>query len=194
MMKRLCFLLVAAVFLGGTAFAGYFEFVEPDFEEKVLTEQVENGKSILINVNTVAVDNRGNVYYLKSDLQQILEEGEAYTFEEMEEIEYTVKIAGINLLGEESVFAEGRFPLTTTVAGIFFDGVNRRLLMFLKTLSVSEDCPFLLSASLQSIASPPSGVEQDGRAWDWSGLENCINEKLSIIEITGFESVTPFEF
>ena len=69
MMKRIYFLLfVAAVFWGGTAFAGYFEFVEPAFEERVLTEQVQNGESILINVNTVAVDNRGNVYYLKSDL------------------------------------------------------------------------------------------------------------------------------
>ena len=112
----------------------------------------------------------------------------------MEEIEYTVKIAGINLLGEEGVFAEGKLPLKTTVAGIFFDGVNRRLLMFLKTLSVSEDCPFLLSSSFQSVGSRPSSGEQDPRAWDWSGLENCINEKLSILEITGFESVTPFAF
>jgi len=193
-MKKLSFLCIAVILTGATAFAGHFEFVDPGFEERVLTEQVQDGESILINVNTVAVDNRGNVYYLKSDLEQILGEQESYTFQEMEEIEYTVKVAGINRLGEEGIFAEGRFPLKTTVAGIYFDGVNRRLLVFLKTLSVREECPFLLSASVSSVDARPASGEQDARTWDWSGLENCIMEKVSILEITGFESVTTFAY
>jgi hypothetical protein len=194
--KKLFFSLLLSLFWGSMAFAGYFEFVDPVFEEKVLTEEVENGESILININTVAVDNHGNVFYLKSDLSRILEESESFTFEEMEEIEYSVKIAGIDLLGEESVFAEGKFPLKTSIAGMFFDGGVRRLLVFLKTIEINEDCPFLSPnfsmEGLGSRSSTPFEENQEKKVWNWSGLENCIYEKLSIIEITGFGRVTPF--
>jgi hypothetical protein len=200
MIKQLLFLLLLVVFWGSAASAGYFEFTEPEFEEKVLTEQIENGESILININTVAVDQLGNVYYLKSDRERILDEGETYTYEEMQEIEYSVKIAAINLSGEESVFAEARFPLTTTVAGIFYAGGNRRLLVFLKTLTLVEDCNFVdasLSRERETGKSPSKSSlspfrDQETGAWEWSGLENCFFHKLSIIEITGFGNISPF--
>ena len=125
-----------------------------------------------------------------------MEEGEAFTYEEMEEIEYSVKISGISLLGEESSFAEARFPLKTSVAGIFYDSGNRRLLMFLKTLDIDEDCPFIApSLSVEKKGRdtflPKSSLSPKG-AWDWSGPESCFHERVSIIAITGFGSVTPF--
>jgi hypothetical protein len=196
MIKKLLYSLFLILFFESLAFAGYFEFVDPGIEEKVLKEEVENGSSILVNINTVAVDNQGNLYCLKSDLDSILQENEAFTWEEMEEIKYTVKIVRINLEGEESVFAEGKLPLKTTIAGILFDWRTRRLLLFLKTLSISEDCPFF--SSIISMGDGESGgpaaitEDQEKKVWDWSGLENCLYEKVSIIEITGFEWVTPF--
>ena len=196
MIKKLLYSLFLLLFLSSLAFAGYFEFVDPGFEEKVLKEEVENGSSILVNINTVAVDNQGNLYCLKSDLDNILQENEAFTWEEMEEVKYTVRIVRISLEGEESVFAEGKFPLKTNIAGILFDWRTRRLLLFLKTLSISEDCPFLSSiismGDGETRGAKAITEEQEKKAWNWSGLESCLYEKVSIIEITGFEWMTPF--
>ena len=193
--KKLFFSLLLSLFWGSMAFAGYFEFINPELQERVLTEEVENGESILININTVAIDNLGNLYYLKSDRAAVLKEKEAFTYEEMEETEYTVKIAVISLDGEESVLGEGKFPLKTSIAGILFDCRTRRLLIFLKTLAVSEDCPFLSSLVFMGNGESQRAAiteDQEKKVWNWTGLENCLHEKLSILEITGFENVSPF--
>jgi len=192
------FLLSCTLFLVTDAFAVYFEFYEPGYEETVLREEVDNGDSILVNINTVSLDNQGNLYYLKSDLESVTEEDDAHTWEEMNEIEYSVTLASISLDGEENILAEARLPLKKTVVGMLFDWRLRRLLIFLETLAVSEDClPFLSSAlSGEGLVEPgelrPSSQESERKDWNWSGLENCFHEKLSIIEITGFMALTPF--
>ena len=195
MVKKLIYFLFLSFFWGSVAFGGYFEFTEPGFSEKVLKEELENGESILVNINTVAVDNEGNLYCLKSHLDTVLQE-EAYTWEEMEEIKYTLEIVTVNLEGEENVFARGKLPLKTSVAGILFDWRKRRLLLFLKTLTISEDCPFFSTSILMEnrdyVGKKSVSEEQQKNAWNWTGIESCFYEKLSIIEITGFDWVTPF--
>jgi len=179
-------------FLYSGAFAGFFQFFEPGFTEKVLKERVEN--DLFLNVNTVAVDYLGNLYFLTDDRASVLGEYESLTLAELGEITYTVKLIKLTPAGEESVFAEGKIPLKSSIAGLLFGMGRQSLLIFLTSFDIDEEaCPFLSPENLTIELNPEdySGEGDGTTAWNWSGLEGCFFEKVSIIEISGFR-VIPF--
>jgi hypothetical protein len=187
--KYLVSSVLLVLFLTTQASAGYFVFTQPGFEEKVLKEEVQNGETILTTINSVAIDQFGTLYCLKSDRGRLIDEETSYTWEELETIQYSVKITTINQYGEESVFAEGTLPLKTTIAGILLDTRTKRLLVFLKSLELTQGCPFVSSG----VTFSKKTLQEGTKAWDWSGLESCIYEKVSILQVTGFGLPVPVQ-
>lgn len=187
-MKQIAWSIMLVLLLATRASAGYFTFTVPGFEEKVIKEQVENGDTILTTINTVALDLAGNIYYLKSDRSRVLGASDTYTWQELETITYSVKIALVDSLGEERLLAEGALPLKSEVAGILFDSRRRRLVVFVKSMGIDQSCSFLNRA----VCFGAQDLRAGAKAWNWSGLESCIREYLSILEIRGFGTVTPF--
>jgi len=188
----LIFPLFFILFLAAETFAGFFQFFEDGFTEKFLKERVEN--DLFLNVNTVVVDIPGNVYFPTDDRASVLGEYESLTLAEMGEIEYTAKLIKLTPLGEESIFAEGKIPLKSSIGGLLFGVARQSLLIFLTSFELDEEaCPFLSPDSLTIDLNPEdsSGESQGTTAWNWSGLENCFFEKVSIIEVTGFRRI-PF--
>jgi hypothetical protein len=81
---------------------------------------------------------------------------------------------------------------------MLFDWRVRRLLIFIETLTISEDCLPLLSSALSgggvvdSRGSSSLSQESERKEWNWTGMENCFYDRLSVIEISGFMALTPF--
>jgi len=183
---------LGALFLASGAFAGFFQFCEPGFTERIVKERVEN--DLFLDINTVAVDNLGNLYFLTDDRASVLSEYESLTLAELGTIEYTAKLIKLTPQGNESVFAEGKIPLKNSIGGILFGMGRQSLLIFLTSFEIDEEaCPFLSPESLAIELNPeePSEGNVGSTAWNWSGLEGCFFEKVSIIEISGFR-VVPF--
>jgi len=179
-------------FLTSGAFAGFFQFFETGFTENVLKERVEN--DLFLDVNTVAVDNMGNLYFLTDDRASVLGEYESLTLAELGEITYTANLIKLTPRGEESIFAEGKIPLKSSIGGLLFGMGRQSLLIFLTSFEIDEEaCSFLSPESLTIEINPEdySGEGEGTTAWNWAGLEGCFFEKVSIIEITGFW-VIPF--
>jgi len=192
MYKKIVFPLFFILFLAAETFAGFFQFFEPGFTERVLKERVEN--NLFLNVNTVAVDNLGHVYFLTDDRVSVLGGYESLTLAEMGEIEYTANLVKLTPGGEEIILAEGKIPLKSSIGGILFGVGRQSLLIFLTSFELDEEaCPFLSPDSLTITLNPEDSSEgNDGTAaWNWSGLEGCFFEKVSIIEISGLRRI-PF--
>lgn len=188
-MKCLVSSVLLVLFLATQASAGYFTFTQPGFEEKILKEEVQNGETILTTINSVAIDQFGTIYCLKTERGRLIDENSVYTWEDLETIQYSVKITTINQYGEEDVFAEGTLPLKTNIAGILLDTRTKRLLVFLKSLELNQDCP--LASCVVTFSKET--LKEGTKAWDWSGLENCIYEKVSILQVTGFGLPVPMQ-
>ena len=185
-------IVFCSFFLTSGAFAGFFQFFESGFTERVLKERVEN--DLFVDVNTVAVDNMGNLYFFTDDRASVLSEYDFLTLAELGEIKYTANLIKLTPQGEESIFAEGKIPLKSSIGGLLFGLGRQSLLIFLTSFEIDEEaCPFLSPESLTIEINPEdySGEGEGTTAWNWSGLEGCFFEKVSIVEITGFR-VMPF--